>query len=330
MSNVPVTANAISATLPPLNQWLASDSVKAAIVGGSIALIGIVITFISVFIASRNSRRQLREQLTHAADQTQLQIANSTEQLRMQLEHAAESARLGREFEMRRQVYMDAAEAVSRIGQAFSLIPNLAISDADLNKLETDAASKIARVHIVGNLETVRAAAKLMQSATVLKLPLYAGRSSLQRQAARLQQLDEWAAAHTRDQRKWYDEYQLAKYRNAEEPELARIRVPYKDAEKFEAKIRQDRDELSKQHGLAIIRLLRDSLQRNAEWQKDVPPALTLVRNELGLETDEESYAGLVRGGAVQALQAVDDLIKAAGIPAEAQQAQPMGEKPAT
>jgi hypothetical protein len=104
---------------------------------------------LSPFIAWRsnaNSRKNLDKQLAH-----------DSEQLERRLEHEAEQRDRERQMSLRREVYLEAAAALTH---ANGLVGRITSVDIDQRLLAEELAvdlSKLAKVHIVGSPETVQA-----------------------------------------------------------------------------------------------------------------------------------------------------------------------------
>ena len=120
----------------PLALWIA--------VG--VAVLSAIITLVSVAMSNRNSRSNLREQLRLNA-----------EQFAAQLTHDSEQRERERAMSLRREVYLEAAAALSHTS---TVIGRLADIYNDQKALAEDFAAdlaKIGKVHIVGSAQTVQA-----------------------------------------------------------------------------------------------------------------------------------------------------------------------------
>jgi hypothetical protein len=91
--------------------------------------------------------------------------------LLMQLNHAAEEKNKERELQIRKDVYMEAAEAVAESIKDIQLLPNRIIHTDNLevcNKL----LQALAKVHMVGTLDTVKNTTQFMEKFNQSTLPI--------------------------------------------------------------------------------------------------------------------------------------------------------------
>jgi hypothetical protein len=112
-------------------------------------------------------------------------VWNSRRQLRIQLERQAYEFKLSREMSLRRDVYLEAAEAIARATNSLNELADVGASGAELARRFTADFATIAKVHVIGSLETIdalmRVTQELSNSQSVLnsaRLPLM----SLQRE----------------------------------------------------------------------------------------------------------------------------------------------------
>jgi hypothetical protein len=86
-----------------------------------------------------------------------LSVWNSRKQLRLQLEQQGREFKLGREMNLRRDVYLEAAVAVARATGSLTELADVTRSSNDLaRQFATDYAA-IAKVHVVGAPDTIEA-----------------------------------------------------------------------------------------------------------------------------------------------------------------------------
>jgi hypothetical protein len=131
----------------PLALWIA--------VG--VAVLSAIVTLASVVLLNCNSRRNLRHQLKRGAEQFAAQLAHDSEQLERRLTHEADQRDRERAMSLRREVYLEAAEALAH---ANTLLGRMSDIENDQEVLEQELAAdlaKIAKIHIVGSDRTIQA-----------------------------------------------------------------------------------------------------------------------------------------------------------------------------
>ena len=99
------------------------------------AIIASLLTLFGVLLTNYGNNRRLIRQLSHDAVQRDRERA----------------------MEMRRQVYLDAAEAVTANHMVLMNLPNLEIPDSELGEQFSKSAATISKVNVVGSSDTVRA-----------------------------------------------------------------------------------------------------------------------------------------------------------------------------
>jgi hypothetical protein len=120
----------------PLALWIA---VGVAVLSG-------IITLVSVSLSNGNSRRNLRAQLAH-----------DSEQLERRLAYEADQRDRERKMSLRREIYLEAAAALTHANGLIGRITNIENDQKMLGDEFATDLSKIAKVHIVGSDQTVQA-----------------------------------------------------------------------------------------------------------------------------------------------------------------------------
>ena len=104
--------------------------------------------------------------------------ASNTKQLRIQHEHERQLKDKERDLSLRREVYLQAMEAIAAGLVAIGRVSEMDSSMEDLMRSYTDLSPKIGKVSIVGKNETIKAMANFQQELTGAFLRLSAKRES--------------------------------------------------------------------------------------------------------------------------------------------------------
>ena len=104
---------------------------------------------------------------------------SNTKQLRIQHEHERQLRNKERDLNMRREIYMDAMEAISAGITAISRFSELSETPEALIKSYTSLSAKVSKVTIVGQNETIEALADFQLELNAAFLRLGAKRDSL-------------------------------------------------------------------------------------------------------------------------------------------------------
>jgi hypothetical protein len=131
----------------PLALWIA--------VG--VAVLSTIVTLASVVLLNCNSRRNLRDQLKRGAEQFTAQLAHDTEQLERRLAHEADQRDRERTTSLRREVYLEAAEALAHANTLLGRMSDIENDQTVLGEELAADLAKIAKIHIVGSDRTIQA-----------------------------------------------------------------------------------------------------------------------------------------------------------------------------
>jgi hypothetical protein len=240
------------------------DTVWAAIVASGITLFG-------VYLANRNSRRQLR----------------------MQLDHATNEATRKRTFEMRQAVYLGGGEAVARATGLVARMNNLALADEEIIKTSQDTAASFAKVLVVGDMDTVSATVNFETSFAESMGRLGPWRWDLIGLKQQLDEVEQQLRRHVDDQSRWLE---LLKQINVEAPgdkRFQRVTDQFKLASEGIDQILKRRSALQQRMETLGVQALEAVFRENVVLAKAIPPALERVRAELGLSGDVAQFHNL-------------------------------------
>jgi hypothetical protein len=135
----------------PLALWL---TLLATVVVG---ILSAATAIIVVWRSNANSRKNLREQLKVDAEQFTAQLNHESEQLERRLAHEADQRDRERTMSLRREVYLNAAEAMVHANGLLGRMTDIENDQRILGQEFATDLGKIAKIHIVGTKETVEA-----------------------------------------------------------------------------------------------------------------------------------------------------------------------------
>lgn len=233
------------------------------------ALLASLLTFSGVILSNRNSRLQTLAQLEHDSRQRDRE----------------------REMDLRQDVYIRAAEAISRSLNMLARLPDLNISDRELSADFSDDSSALAKIQVVGTNETVQAVTAFQQQLASAYLELVLRRASLIERKNSIELLSEFVDKVQAEQDR---NVNLMKQLNLEGSSDERIWKLVKDSFEFEKEqytnYIQERQALWDQQNPEYIRFAESCFVKFLEVSKLVPPAIFAARAELELPLDREKY----------------------------------------
>jgi hypothetical protein len=275
-----------------------SDTIKGAIIGGGIALVGSAMAFLGVVLANRNSRKQLR-----------IQLQSGAEAARIAREADAESARVAREFETRRAVYQDAAVAIAKIGQTTGGMSNLETPDKEITHSFVEAFSALAKVQLVARLETVWPLLDFSQAAGLAAISLWPTRAVLMQRRLQMDAIQKVISECIADKARWLQAMAQENLKATPDPVyFSRLRQQFDGAEERRVNFENQFKVLLLQQQQEQSDFALKCISTNREMQRAIPPLWGSSRRELHLDADEAQYERKIDEQFQAMIAALEDL----------------------
>lgn len=241
---------------------LVPDVIWAAVIASLLTLCGVLAT-------NRGSYNRLIKELTHDEKQRDKE----------------------RQMDIRRQVYLEAAEAITANYLIINKLPNLMITDADISKQFSDSAVSISKVNVIGSDSTVKAVSELSTAISQKYLHLTAKRLPLvqRQQEINIQNgLLEKSAAERDRMLELMKEYNLQGSVDKRLWDVINNNFEFekKRSDEYISKI----DKLAKINGREQIQLALECLEASKEISGLFIPAINSVRKEMEIPFDEQAY----------------------------------------
>ena len=237
--------------------------------------------------------------------------AANTRRLRMQHEHEWKLESKERDLNLRRDVYMAAMEAIATSVATVGRVGNLNIPTDELELILTDKSPAFSRVSIVGQEATIQTMATFSSELTGTFLRLSAKREKLGWLMQRSAVVEEKIAQVLEEQE--LTQAELDACRIAEPRDESTENVLEKtltlQQQRLEA-LRAEEKELMKQTFPAQMSLVRDSVAESAALERLLVPLISLIRAELELPFEAESYARIIEVGHQQVIDYLDAYIQ--------------------
>lgn len=268
------------------------DTSKAVIIASTITFIGVVIaaivTFIGVCVTHLGHERRFKKQL--AADKV--------------------LKRVEREMALRKEIFLDAAEAfVAGIG-VITLYADLKVPHDELTKEFNQKRSAIAKVHIIASEETVYAVSAFMDelSATLIRLSLL--RQPLMQLQGRLKTLNEQIQISRKEKDRLVELMKHLNFEGNKEQHrwnFIKITLDFEDERTVEAN--QEKQSLSLKLRADHLNFLEECYESSAEVSKLLIPAVREVRSELELPFDESRYSQMIENSSSRQTKLIKEFI---------------------
>jgi ribosomal protein L3 len=278
-----------SVSIPQL-LWLLVVTVVAA---GAIAVFG-------AWLGNRNSRRQLAMQLT--ADREQRERDRS--------------------MAVRREVYIPAAEAISRIQTLIGGFSDPAADQTSLSRRITTDLGSLARISVLGTDATVFAVSRLTSATMLAFLQLTAMRQKLLQRSGRLKTAVAARDAAVTQRQQIAELLRQGFVSGNRDPALLRRLQEQFDRDTKAAEARQtELERLLEEQTDEERELSLRIVETNQEVLKHVPDALIAVRRELELPVDEAALRRMFSEQQAAALEIARHLLEHTGANARTSQA---------
>ncbi|MFL1452873.1 chromosome segregation ATPase [Marinobacter sp. GN3S48] len=203
-------------------------------------------------------------------------------------------AAIEREKTLKKEVYMDAVEAITIIQNMLSSLSNLTISNDQLTSTFSSNAGKIARVQLVGGKETVNAVTKFIGEVAANFLDLILERAELLQRQGQIQGLQIIRNEHQAEVERYI---QVMKSLNLEGVVNQGTWEYVDQSFKFESQQRDRLDgeivELSVLQNQEHLEFTKKTMGAFYDVSEELPDAVLSVRNELDLEIEEEDYRAI-------------------------------------
>jgi len=265
-----------------------------AVVGGGIIYLFIK-SFIPAYLSEKAKNLASKEDIAAITDKVEsvksdyahlLEEVKSNNQIRI--------AAIEREKNTKKEVYMEAVEAITRSQNIVTRFCNLNLSEDEITASLGNDAGKIAKIQVVGSKETVKAVTEFMAKVGSASLDLMLKRSSL---TQRLSTIRVYESYRDKKQQEIDNYIALMKSQNIQGNADQRLWDAINQHIQFEQdqldKYQKELDDLwaiqSKDH----LKYTRECMDRFFDISSVLPESVLAVRNELDLEISPEDYLNI-------------------------------------
>jgi multidrug efflux pump subunit AcrA (membrane-fusion protein) len=221
---------------------------------------------------------------------------SNTKRLRLQHEHEQKLRNKERDLNMRREVYMDAMEALSAGITAISRFSELNETPEALMKSYSNLSSKLGKVTIVGKNETIEALANFQLEVNGAFLRMSAKRDKFDAILRQSQAIEAEVASLQAQIEQLTTQLSQANV-NQEHMLTKRIQseIDLNQSKLTETKIKEG--EIGVQLWQTVGNLVKTSMAEVSALNKLLVPLISLMRNELELPFNKEHFAQILEKG---------------------------------
>ncbi|MFA5784495.1 MAG: hypothetical protein WC962_06420, partial [Phycisphaerae bacterium] len=208
-----------------------------------------------------------------------------------QLDHDVQQRDKKRKMDMRKEIYLKAAEAMTANQMIISSSSNLEISDYELSQKLSESSVILSKVCLIGSEKTVKAVSELSNEMTNQFLRLAIKRIPLVKRKMEIDGLSKQIEHFTKEQSQAFElmkDYNLRE--NTDEWARNIINIRIESSKKFLDKAISKRDALSNQNVKELMIYSKLSFEALKEISKYSAPVLIAIREEMDLPFSEERY----------------------------------------
>lgn len=236
---------------------------------------------------------------------------SSDKRLLKQFDHEREASAKEREMTLKKDVYLAASEAIFTGISVIGNFSNFELNEQEVIKASTEKSSVIAKVHVIGSFETIRAISNLSNELSSIYLTLFSERAKIAKDKVEkdilLKSINDYARQRdsTLEMMKQYnlDGLQDPKKWNV-------LQSNYQFDSDFIQRAVVEHGELNKKFFQKQLIFMRRCVQFSQQASALVPQLLISVRKELDLPLDQEAYLAALNEGISRQLTAIDSFVE--------------------
>ena len=231
-----------------------------------------------------------------------LQNRGHDRRLVRQLAHDREVKARERDLALRKEIYLDAAEAVQAAFNSLMSFPNLDIPNDKVMAAYTEKNAAIAKVYVVAKIETARAFANLLTEFTDAGMRLMIARAPLFGRKTYAKALEGYIQGWEKEAGRWLEEIKQFNVAGlVDQRRWSVLNSNLEAAQKAAKGLRQEQEKANEEVMRGSLSLFEAAISESARIQKLVGPLVLAVRRELETADDEKAYGEILEGAAAKA-----------------------------
>lgn len=221
---------------------------------------------------------------------------SNTKRLRLQHDHEVKLRIQERDHNMRREIFMDAMEAISAGITAISRFSELSETPDTLMQSYSKLTSKLGKVTIVGQNETIEALANFQLEVNGAFLRMSAKREKFDKLLLQSQTIE--VEVETKKKELEFLTKQLTQAKINQEFELsASLQTELERGQEDLLLVKSQEEEIGEQLFRCVTNLVQTSMSEVSALNKLLVPLISLMRSELDLPFNVEHFAQITERG---------------------------------
>lgn len=216
-----------------------------------------------------------------------------TERLKIQLQHDADQKERERRFKAKSELYLEGASQFAKSAHYLMRFQDLNLPAHEHAALLDGYDASLAKLHLIGDLATIRLAVEANECFQKHMLRLHSLRAPLLQQMQRIQQLQSQLNEDLQSQQNLTKQFEQIHAVNASNPELIAIADRFKFLQNRIEQAQKERSNLESSTSDGALQLFIESRKAVREYGDKLLKANVVVREELGLSFGQASNAYL-------------------------------------
>lgn len=236
---------------------------------------------------------------------------SSDKRLLKQFEYDRELKTRERELSLKKDVYLAAAEAVSQGITVIGNFANFEMPDEAVVRPYSEKSSVIAKVHVIGSFETIKALNNFTNELSAIYFKLFTERARILKDKVERDLVLQNIELYARQRNGTLELMKQFNLEGAKDPQKwGVLQNNYQfEADSVQQSVTQH-GKLSKQFSQRQLIFMKQCVEYSQKVSALIPPLLLAVRKELDLPLDEKAYQEAVNAGISRQMVAVDQFVK--------------------
>lgn len=222
---------------------------------------------------------------------------SNTKRLRLQHEHERQLRNKERDLNMRREIYMDAMEAISVGITAISRFSELNETPEALMHSYTSLSANVSKVSIVGQNDTIEALANFQIELNGAFLRLMSKRDKFDADLQKSESIENAVKSIKEKLNFLSDQITKAQLSSLPQEQIDPIQAEFKKVQEELSHLQSQEEAIGNKLMQTISNLVRTSMSEVSSLNKLLVPLISLMRTELELPFNQEHFARILEKG---------------------------------
>ena len=260
-------------------------------------IIALISTFIFQYLKDKGKNLATKEDISEITEKVEgvkvgyakvLEEVKSNNQLKL--------ANIEREKLLKKEVYLEAAEAIVRYQNVISILPEISISNEQLSSSFADYSGRIAKIHMVATEETLKAVTVFVGEVNSAFMNLMLDRGNLMVRKLKIDNLETYRAKYNNEVERCLTIMRNMNLEgNSNKKAWNRVNQSFETECERRNEVADEINQLWETQKREHFSFTRKCMDSYFEITKLTPNIIIAVRRELELDIDKEKYLEILR-----------------------------------